>query len=181
MRLLDPIRRRAGLLQRLAAVLAMSGGVACSPEIGDACVVSTDCSSTGDRLCDTTQPNGYCTVFNCEPGSCPDDEAICVGFKSSTASTCQDPQQHSRFQRLFCMATCQNDTDCRRGYRCIDLSEPDNDHNAVIIETKKVKGKVCAVPASSDEANESLETGVCEGNDEPIDDSDKWEPVEDDG
>ena len=39
----------------------------CSAEIGDDCSNSTDCSSTGDRLCDTTQPGGYCTLFNCEP------------------------------------------------------------------------------------------------------------------
>ncbi|HKO50071.1 MAG TPA: hypothetical protein VJV79_20210, partial [Polyangiaceae bacterium] len=54
-------------LARLAmAFAALTGGLAlgCTPKIGDDCSVSTNCSTTGDRLCDITQPGGYCTKFN---------------------------------------------------------------------------------------------------------------------
>ncbi|HMR78024.1 MAG TPA: hypothetical protein PKD61_23100, partial [Polyangiaceae bacterium] len=68
---------------RLWLVLALVCGLyGCKPEIGDECSVSTDCSNAGERLCDTTLPGGYCTIFNCEPGTCP-DEAGCVAFKNS--------------------------------------------------------------------------------------------------
>ena len=65
------------LLPALAA-LALAPVLGCTPNIGNKCSLSTDCSQLGDRLCDTTQPGGYCTVFNCEPDQCPN--AICVAF-----------------------------------------------------------------------------------------------------
>ena len=108
-------------LELLAAVVfLLSSLVGCKPEIGDECTVSTDCSATGDRLCDTTQPGGYCTIFNCEPGTCP-DEAICIAFGAlpSTAPACLDLQASSRFERAFCLRSCDDDSDCRGGYECI--------------------------------------------------------------
>ncbi len=64
----------------MAFILAAAGlALGCTPKIGDDCTVSTNCSTTGDRLCDVTQPGGYCTTFNCEPGSCPED-SVCVNF-----------------------------------------------------------------------------------------------------
>ena len=77
--------------------------MACKAEIGDECEVSTDCSATGDRLCDTTQPGGYCTIRNCEPGSCT-DEGVCVRFKPD------DP----RLSINWCMAKCGDTGDCDR-------------------------------------------------------------------
>ncbi|MFW5740185.1 MAG: hypothetical protein ACOC1F_07450, partial [Myxococcota bacterium] len=65
-------------LLSLSACLA-TWMLGCNPKIGDDCTNSTDCSVSGDRLCDTTQPGGYCTVFNCEPDMCP-EEAQCVAF-----------------------------------------------------------------------------------------------------
>jgi hypothetical protein len=62
----DRLRRLVWLAA--AALLALVAG--CAPKIGDKCTVSTDCSVSGDRLCDSTQPSGYCTVFNCEPNAC---------------------------------------------------------------------------------------------------------------
>ena len=47
------------------------GTFGCKPKIGEDCATSTDCSISGDRLCDVTQPGGYCTVFNCEPNTVP--------------------------------------------------------------------------------------------------------------
>jgi hypothetical protein len=98
----------------------------CPPKIGKSCSLSTDCSQLGDRLCDTNQPDGYCTIFNCEPDNCP--ESICVGFDPSLDPACRsvDDGRWPRFQRSFCMAPCSSDGDCRDGYECIDLSVPRN-------------------------------------------------------
>lgn len=89
----------------LAALLAAPS---CKKVIGDSCSQSTDCSLQGDRVCDLTQHEGYCTIDACDPGTCPDD-AVCVAFNANTR----------RLTRRFCMATCNADGDCRDGYRCV--------------------------------------------------------------
>jgi hypothetical protein len=137
---------------RLLPVIALlSLAAACKPEIGDECELSTDCSATGDRLCDTTQPAGYCTIFNCEPGSCP-EEAVCIGFNMESA----------RFFRSFCMRTCEGNDDCRTGYECVDMRVPGNTYGATVIESDSGDGKVCAVPESS-VAPESMDPGGAGG------------------
>jgi hypothetical protein len=115
--------------------LAMAGFLAaCTPEIGDKCNASTDCSTRGDRLCDTSQPGGYCTILNCRGGSCADD-AICVLFGSAVPGCGYDDRSGtfgSRIARSFCMAQCGSNGDCREGYVCADpRSYP---WNAVILE-----------------------------------------------
>ncbi|HOU93246.1 MAG TPA: hypothetical protein PLU22_19475 [Polyangiaceae bacterium] len=165
----------------MRSVLCLGVGLAlvalgCRPKIGDDCNVPTDCSQTGDRLCDTTQPDGYCTIFNCEAGSCP-DEAVCIGFSSVLSSVagdeegsgwvCADPQGGSRFQRNFCMRSCESSSDCRSGYRCLDLGSPGNPYGAVLVETSRKKdGKVCTVPMSGGDrvATADAIPGICEGN-----------------
>ncbi len=112
-----------GLFLAAAALL-----VGCRPEVGDSCKISTDCSITGDRLCDTSQPGGYCTIFNCEAGSCP-DEAICVEFHGTA----------ERFARRFCVRYCEGASDCRAGYVCVDPSERDG----VIHEGDPPSRRVC--------------------------------------
>jgi len=61
---------------------------ACGKEIGDACVLSSDCSPNGDRLClcsyctgafNQSSDQGYCTVLGCDYSTCP-DEAACIRF-----------------------------------------------------------------------------------------------------
>jgi hypothetical protein len=85
----------------LCALAALAG--ACKPNIGDDCQISTDCSAAGDRLCDITAPGGYCTIFNCEPGTCPEDESLCVEFgaQRGRADLCQDKQSPSPYGRAF--------------------------------------------------------------------------------
>jgi hypothetical protein len=136
--------------------------------------VSTDCSAAGDRLCATDQPDGYCTIFNCEPGSCP-EEAICVGFGSNLSTVsdaCEDPQGSSRFQRTFCMARCDEDDDCRSGYECIDMGNPNNPWGAIVVENGasrgEVNGKVCAVPLAGEPVS-GTGTEVCTGTDAGFD------------
>ncbi len=95
--------------------------VSCTPNIGNHCQLSTDCSQLGDRLCDTTQPEGYCTVFNCEPDSCPN--SICVAFDPTLDPACGNAQsgRYPRFERSFCLAPCSQDSDCRGSYECVNL------------------------------------------------------------
>jgi len=114
----------------------------CAPKIGDHCSVSTDCSVSGDRLCDITQPSGYCTTFNCEPNGCP-DEAVCVAF---TETSCSSPAVSTRFQRTFCMAFCEDDGDCRTGYKCIDTS---NDPGRQVVDSAPSSRRICTVASSS--------------------------------
>lgn len=133
-------------MSRPRLLLALLLTLGCSPEIGDECATSTDCSQSGDRLCDITQPGGYCTMFNCEPGDCP-DEASCVifGVAPSTLPGCEDPHGVTPYQRSFCLKTCDNDDDCRSGYECANFKDPNNPWGAVLADGG---GKACAVPYS---------------------------------
>ncbi len=147
----------------VAALLGL-GSMACQPEIGDECSTSTDCSTSGDRLCDTSQPGGYCTQFNCGAGTCPEDEGICIGFYASTSTlaACRDESAGSRFARSFCMKPCDSDGDCRGGYACIDMRQRPG---TAVIEEGSPSGRVCAVPASGlAEQGPDQEPGVCRGN-----------------
>jgi hypothetical protein len=133
-------------MSRPRLLLALLLTLGCSPEIGDECSTSTDCSQSGDRLCDVTQPGGYCTIFNCEPGDCP-DEASCVifGVAPSTLPGCEDPFGVTPYQRTFCLKTCESQDDCRSGYECADFKDPNNPWGAVVADGG---GKACAVPYS---------------------------------
>ena len=129
----------------LLAALALAAG--CKPKIGDDCKISTDCSAAGDRLCDITAPGGYCTVYNCEPTTCPVDESLCVEFgaQRSPVDACTDHQSPSPYGRAFCMATCKDDSDCRSGYECVDLSVQPNAWSALLIDTDR-GDRACVVP-----------------------------------
>ncbi len=126
----------------LAAAAALWG---CRPQIGDSCTTSLDCSSQGDRLCDNSQPDGYCTIFGCEPDDCPEG-SVCVGFGLELDPACAGQVESTdprwpRFERTFCMLGCEQDSDCREGYVCIHPS----DRRAV----------------SVDVTNELRDSGVC--------------------
>ncbi|HEX2673824.1 MAG TPA: hypothetical protein VHM25_23255 [Polyangiaceae bacterium] len=154
----------------LGLVTAVSA-LGCKPQIGDKCTVSTNCSTTGDRLCDVTQPDGYCTKFNCEPSSCPED-SVCVNFGTTlspvdqlsdpnpevTPGGCSPSQGNSPYKRSFCMANCGSDSDCRPGYRC----QLPTEFFAVLAEYSSGQ-KVCAVPVKTPPTDTSNE--VCIGSD----------------
>jgi hypothetical protein len=149
----------------VVTVAALSFG--CAPKIGDECETSVDCSQGGERLCDITQPGGYCTVFNCEPDSCP-DESVCIAFAAqpSARPDCRIADGLSRFSRSFCMASCSSNSDCRSGYQCIDVNTEDNGWGAVLLDDDE-SGKVCIVPASTveltvdDEEHPEVNSEVC--------------------
>ncbi len=81
------------------AFLVLPAG--CGREIGDDCGTNVDCGS--GRICDLSQPDGYCTISPCRPDTCP-SEAVCVVFSVDDS---------------FCMRTCGTDDECRAGYRCV--------------------------------------------------------------
>ena len=74
----------------------------CAPTVGDACQTNVDCGT--DLTCDTSQPEGYCTLKGCEPNECP-DEGVCIRFPDDSS---------------FCMQRCESGGDCRDGYVCVN-------------------------------------------------------------
>jgi hypothetical protein len=93
----------------IAALAALMG--ACAPKLGDDCSNSLECSAVGDRYCDVSEPGGYCTIQNCEPGSCG-DEGVCVRFRPD----------EPRLSNNWCMAKCGGD--CSRDkYVCRSADE----------------------------------------------------------
>ncbi|MBL8605403.1 MAG: hypothetical protein JNK72_25960 [Myxococcales bacterium] len=111
----------------LVAALAEMG---CQKVIGDSCTLSSDCSLQGDRACDTSQPEGYCTVAACDPNACP-DEALCIAFNAHAP----------RITRRYCMAGCTTDDDCRTPeYRC---RRPDAPSCAATGDESLASGQTC--------------------------------------
>jgi hypothetical protein len=141
---------------RSVIVLALFA-IGCSKEIGDECVVSSDCDPNGERLCDSSSVGGYCTIQGCDVDTCP-DEALCVRFFTGSFVNKQCTQQSEcsldelcslsgtcvprSSETRFCMRKCDDDSDCRDGYECRDenlmivhggepivrAGEPLNDH-----------------------------------------------------
>jgi hypothetical protein len=94
---------RAVTVLLAAGLLALTG---CGAIVGDSCEVDTDCG-TG-LSCDTTLPDGYCTLGDCARFGCS-DEGVCVRFDAYTS---------------FCMAPCTSAGDCRDDYECIGGQGP---------------------------------------------------------
>jgi hypothetical protein len=162
-------------LRFFLVLLALSLGpagllTACTPSIGDKCNLSTDCSLNGTVLCDTSQPNGYCTVFNCTGNDCR-PSSTCVLFNAAIQGCPYTDRTPSRTSRSFCMAPCNHDSDCRTndGYICADPRQAP--WNALILDNiqsqlvciQKPGGMVLAsLPNPADAA------AVCEPSGPPI-------------
>ena len=120
--------RRAVPLLLLLAALSLGG---CKRDIGDACKNSLDCSQESERLCDISQPGGYCTIEGCDERTCPED-SVCVRFfpRLGVTKPCsagcdanelclQDGTCAPRMsERRFCVHSCGDNSDCRGGYDC---------------------------------------------------------------
>jgi hypothetical protein len=102
----------------------------CTKKIGDDCKTSIDCSQESDRLCDISQPGGYCTIEGCDEHSCPKGSA-CIRFFPRLFLTkhcgegctvdeiCLDDLCAPRAsERRYCAHTCSDNGDCRGGYAC---------------------------------------------------------------
>ena len=113
------MRLRALCSVALVVFAAAFGVTGCTPHIGDQCTLSTDCSTQGTLLCDTSQPGGYCTSFDCTGDSCPQG-ASCILFSPSVPGCAYTDRNPSRVGRSFCMAQCTQLSDCRDDYICAD-------------------------------------------------------------
>jgi len=137
------VNRSAFLVTVLLAGLAAP---ACGKHVGDGCKTNIDCAQDGTRICDLSQPGGYCTLDGCDDTSCPKD-SVCVRFFDQKFSTgtcttapgtigeCQpdeicvvcgpSPTQIERpccvpsaSERRYCADACGSNGDCRGGYVC---------------------------------------------------------------
>jgi len=117
-------------------VVALLLAAGCGSEIGDSCILSSDCDPNGERYCDVSSKEGYCTIQGCSFDSCP-DEATCVRFFTGnfTNRPC-DSNDACTLDELcsleghcvprssevrYCMKKCDGNGDCRDGYECRNL------------------------------------------------------------
>ncbi|MBK6848003.1 MAG: hypothetical protein IPG96_10880 [Proteobacteria bacterium] len=136
-------RARCGALG--VGVLWCAALAGCGTEIGDGCSDNVTCATDGTRVCDLTQPGGYCTVIGCSARSCPDN-GVCVAFYAASflttpcnpltedavggavvpsddcnaEETCLSSGRCglSAAAQRFCMKSCRGDGDCRGDYTC---------------------------------------------------------------
>jgi hypothetical protein len=144
----------------LGGIFVMLGLSACSSTIGSTCTQSTDCSTQGNRVCDTSQPNGYCTVFGCGDKTCP-DQAVCVTFAVALPGCAyNDYEAPDRTSRTLCLAHCQQDSDCRTsdGYVCADPKGPP--WSARIVDDNQNQS-VCIVAATPVDSGPMPPPAIC--------------------
>jgi hypothetical protein len=148
------------------AVLALGAG-ACTPHIGGSCSLNTDCSIDNSKQCDNSQPNGYCTVFNCAPNACPDN-AVCVELQANVPGCPYDDYASpSRSGRSLCLKACNQDSDCRQseGYACKSMMQLGLSGVQGVILDDNQSQSVCVVPSAIDAGTGSLTHAppVCPG------------------
>jgi hypothetical protein len=147
-------------------VIALVAAAGCGSQIGDACIVNSDCDPAGTRTCiDTNEKGGYCTIQGCDYNTCP-SEATCVRFFTGSFENepCMDQTQCTLDELCtlpgfcaprsaevrYCMRKCESDGDCRDGYECRDYNEMvDNGGEPVLppgqTVTPKNVVKFCAI------------------------------------
>lgn len=130
-------------MRYLVLVVSLVLAAGCGKEIGDACIISSDCDPNGQRQCDTSSKEGYCTIQGCDYDTCP-SEAACIRFftgqfnnklcnpttEDVTTDDCSldelcDLEGHcvARSSEVrYCMRRCSTSSDCRDGYECRDLT-----------------------------------------------------------
>ena len=124
------------VLALVSALLPLAVG--CGKEIGDACITGVDCDPGGERLCDVSQKEGYCTIQGCDFATCPEEAACIRFFTGSFENKACDTNADCSLDELcsiknqcvprsseirYCMKTCESDGDCRDGYECRDLAK----------------------------------------------------------
>lgn len=97
----------------LVVLLLMGCGEAATG-VGSRCTDGNECELRSTSACVVSWPDGYCTEFACTVGSCPDG-ARCVSGITFPGVPFD----------AFCLDACAVETDCRDGYRCVDVSLPE--------------------------------------------------------
>jgi len=132
-------------------LLVMVAG-ACGKEVGDSCVIATDCSPNGDRICDTLSKEGYCTVRGCDYTTCP-DEAVCVQFfTGSFANRSCDPVCDSVYDPAspICQAPVAPNVQCSLDELCAISSDPDDPQVAGKCVPRSSEVRYCMRKCNSD-------------------------------
>lgn len=120
----------------LASLLALGAlATACSKDIGVDCQTALDCGQdqANPRICDLSQPGGYCTLDGCDEKLCP-SESVCIRFfpRRFPTASCSSSDGCSfdeiclpegvcvprSSERRYCAFKCGNNGDCRDGYEC---------------------------------------------------------------
>jgi hypothetical protein len=134
-------------LAALAVLFALATG--CTPSVGDSCQLSTDCGSTGQLVCDTSEFEGYCTMVECIQGSCPTNSSCIQFYPAIPGCGYNDRVGASRLGESFCMATCSSQSDCRLGYVCATPTESpwfadivDNNQQILVCLPEPMTGEV---------------------------------------
>jgi hypothetical protein len=129
------------IVRTVVFIVAAALAIGCGKEIGDPCIVSSDCSPNGDRQCDVASKEGYCTIQGCDYSTCP-EEAACIRFFTGnfTNRACNSELEDApggedlcsldelcsleghcvprSAEVRYCMRTCDSNADCRSGYEC---------------------------------------------------------------
>jgi hypothetical protein len=151
------------------AAFALLGAAGCTPQIGDKCVLSTDCSTQGTLVCDPTQPGGYCTEVNCQGNLCP-NQAACVLFNATLPGCAYNDKagpMGARTSESFCMKQCHHDSDCRAGYECIDPRGAP--WNGVIQDDDQTQHICIGIPdPPTPDASVDYDAAVCQAAGPPV-------------
>jgi hypothetical protein len=157
------------LLVLALAAFALLGAAGCTPQIGDKCVLSTDCSTQGTLVCDPTQPGGYCTEVNCQGNLCP-NQAACVLFNATLPGCAYDDHagpMGARTGESFCMKQCHHDSDCRAGYECIDPRSVPWD--GIILDDDQTQHICIGIPdPPTPDASVDYDAAVCQAAGPPV-------------
>lgn len=148
------------------ACLTLLAAIGCGKDIGDSCRSVNECITTDtDRMCLTQDgegfPGGYCTKFNCGGQNVCPEEAVCVAYRYTLGGGgCDTDDALSRLQRNYCMLRCEEDGDCRSGYKCL-AADGDNPLGATVIDGK-IGAKVCALEYHEPAEAPERSSEVCE-------------------
>jgi hypothetical protein len=125
--------KATGIFALAAGALLMAA--ACARNIGDDCQTSVDCDPNGTRLCDLSQPGGYCTIAGCDQTSCPKSSTCVRVFPEqylTPSASATNPPNHciSACEDLACLPA--GSCDQAAGNCCPDACPqgPTNDCNA---------------------------------------------------
>ena len=84
--------------------------------VGDPCggAAMLRCPDGFTTACIDVWPDGYCTEVACQANSCPVGSRCVTGLQFSNVP----------FEN-FCVATCKTNGDCRTGYLCQNVNQPE--------------------------------------------------------
>ena len=100
-------------LAGLALALLLGCG-ASDRAVGEPCTTGASCPAGFTTACVSVWPDGYCTEVACQAGSCPPGSRCVRGLRFTNVPF-----------ESFCVATCANNDDCRAGYLCQDVRQPE--------------------------------------------------------